>query len=266
MFHSVHIPLCFQRLFPSLGVQYQEIRPHQALFSHVAYFWRLRFKDCDYPIKITPPDGGSDIIIDRENPDSPVLFGQSTSFFTVPKEPNQDVFGVRLKPGAAHILFKVPAADLYDAAIPLSCLLSRQEFRDYQSLMAPDLWPPQDGMIRWLTGLIDSDRKDDSPLINLQTLMERIRPGVSIDMVVKSLDSNPRQVERLFNRVYGMPPKSLLRIKRFQAVLTQKNRNAESSWSDISQNLGYSDQSHLCREFKAFTGMAPQEYFSHPLI
>ncbi len=74
-----------------------------------------------------------------------------------------------------------------------------------------------------------------------------------------------RQVERLFRKVYGLSPQSLVRVNRFQAVLAHKNRLHGVSWSDLSHIHGYFDQSHLCRDFREFTGMAPQEFYTHHL-
>jgi methylphosphotriester-DNA--protein-cysteine methyltransferase len=117
----------------------------------------------------------------------------------------------------------------------------------------------------WLSVFIGSNLTPDLQLRKVLCAIDKMNTNSSIDTIIDALALSPRQVERLFRKVYGLTPKSFLRINRFQAVLARKNRTDDISWITISQTHGYFDQSHLCLEFREFTGMAPQKYFSHYL-
>ncbi len=76
-----------------------------------------------------------------------------------------------------------------------------------------------------------------------------------------ALGLSPVQLKRLCRRLYGVAPKSLLirhRLARMLATLEQR------PYAELRQflDLGYCDQSHFIRDFKAFFGMPPTRYFA----
>lgn len=67
-----------------------------------------------------------------------------------------------------------------------------------------------------------------------------------------------RTLERAFRESIGIPPKKMLRLIRYQ-LLWQDCLNPGFSALDSVERLGYFDQSHLLREFKAFHGMTVED-------
>ena len=57
-----------------------------------------------------------------------------------------------------------------------------------------------------------------------------------------------------------MKPKLFARIQRFQHVLRIVHRSPEVEWGQLALECGYYDQSHLIRDFLAFSGFSPAEY------
>ncbi len=69
-----------------------------------------------------------------------------------------------------------------------------------------------------------------------------------------------RQLQRTFKKYIGLPPKLYARIIRFSRifhVVQQKKLNG----SELGLEAGFYDQSHFIRNFKAFTGEEPSQYF-----
>jgi AraC-like DNA-binding protein len=63
---------------------------------------------------------------------------------------------------------------------------------------------------------------------------------------------------RCFRDAVGLPPHAYLkalRVSRAQAML-----QGGSSISDVAYDCGFSDQSHLTRNFKRVTGLSPGAY------
>ena len=69
-----------------------------------------------------------------------------------------------------------------------------------------------------------------------------------------------RQVERKFARHLGVGPKAFARIIRFKAVERAAAGPGRQDWARLAADLGFADQSHLVREFRAFSGLTPTEY------
>jgi len=75
---------------------------------------------------------------------------------------------------------------------------------------------------------------------------------------------SPRQFERNFITRVGISPKLFIRITRFENAMKIKNANPDYSWSTIASISGYTDSSHLLREFKEFAEFAPSKFYEQP--
>lgn len=83
-----------------------------------------------------------------------------------------------------------------------------------------------------------------------------------------------RQYERVFRDTIGMNPKEYARIVRFQKAMWLMQRG-ETNFAAIAAECGYSDQSHLIRNFKELSGHTPEsllkqhipysDMFTHPV-
>jgi AraC-like DNA-binding protein len=73
-------------------------------------------------------------------------------------------------------------------------------------------------------------------------------------------NTSERQLERLFLEQVGVTPKLYARIRRFRSVMQHVEdplHGDRLSWADIAALFGYTDQSHLVRDFKTFAQELP---------
>ncbi|MET0793175.1 MAG: helix-turn-helix transcriptional regulator [Polyangiaceae bacterium] len=66
-----------------------------------------------------------------------------------------------------------------------------------------------------------------------------------------------RQLERQFREQVGMSPKSLARLTRFEVAQRRIFEGRELSFTRLAHDLGYADQAHFTREFRAFAEQSP---------
>ena len=71
-----------------------------------------------------------------------------------------------------------------------------------------------------------------------------------------------KQFTRIFTEYIGTSPKEFLRIIRVQRALFLLQQNPQCNFAQVAYSCGFSDQSHMIREFKLFTGYTPLEYLS----
>jgi AraC-like DNA-binding protein len=69
-----------------------------------------------------------------------------------------------------------------------------------------------------------------------------------------------RQVERLFARHLGIPPKTVGRIVRFQGALRSLMADPGCPLGELAAGAGYYDQAHFIRDFRRFSGGVPRGY------
>lgn len=78
-----------------------------------------------------------------------------------------------------------------------------------------------------------------------------------VEILAASTGLSQRQVERMTNRYYGMPPKKLAR--KYRALRAAQLLAHGDSLDDAGLGLAFYDQSHLIREVKQFTGLTPSQ-------
>lgn len=71
-----------------------------------------------------------------------------------------------------------------------------------------------------------------------------------------------RNFQRRFKEQVGVPLKLYTKVFRFNECLKRKILQPGQSWTSIAYECGYFDQAHLIKDFKAFTGLTPAEFFN----
>ncbi len=166
--------------------------------------------------------------------------------------------GAVLRPGAAPCLFGVGADELAERHTPLD-----------------DLWGAD---VHRLRARLQENRSAEDRLALLEAALlahlPRVRglhPAIAAALgespaawtvadAVRHSGVSHRRFIALFRQSVGLPPKSWLRVQRFQGVLSAMGRDADEPLAALAADAGYSDQSHFNRDFLAFTGVTPQAY------
>ncbi|MBD2757468.1 AraC family transcriptional regulator [Spirosoma validum] len=69
-----------------------------------------------------------------------------------------------------------------------------------------------------------------------------------------------RQVERLVKTASGTTAKVLTRLTRFESARNQLWHQPDSNLTRLAYELGYADQAHFSRDFRAFSGRSPRAF------
>ncbi len=94
------------------------------------------------------------------------------------------------------------------------------------------------------------------------TVLHRHVSDYKVAYLVTQYNISERQLERKFNEEVGLPPKTFLRILRFERAYRLLRESTYEKLSDIAYDLGYADQSHFIRDFRASAGFMPRVYHS----
>lgn len=114
-----------------------------------------------------------------------------------------------------------------------------------------------------ITRVLDAaqiDHRSDIRLGVIISLMtRRLHEHVSNAEMARAAGMSPRAFERSFQREYGLPPQQYLKRLRIQTACRLLVDTRESI-AAIALRCGFSDQSHLTREFRRVTGLTPGSY------
>jgi AraC-like DNA-binding protein len=150
---------------------------------------------------------------------------------------------------------------LHNRTVPLDAVLPRQEIDHVQNILADarEIRQQVVAVERFLTRQIRA-RTGISPQIEAAAQMIRNSEGrSSIAAIARHAAMSQSTLERHFRAAVGATPKRLSRLARLQHVcrLWDTGKNL----TEIAFEAGYCDQPHMVRDFRLFTGTAPEEFF-----
>ncbi|MBV8069937.1 MAG: AraC family transcriptional regulator [Acidobacteriaceae bacterium] len=165
-------------------------------------------------------------------------------------------FAIFLKPFASWTLFRIPPAEFAD-----------QQFsaRDVFGPWMTELWfrlaecESLGERIRVATEALLPFAEHASPLTRTMAAAHRLVQTdfeKRVPQLARESCMSVRTFERKFVAEMGLPPKLFARLRRFQLALDRK-RVSGTTWLDVAHDLGYFDQMHMVKEFRAFGGDAP---------
>jgi AraC-like DNA-binding protein len=252
-----------------MNYRYEQLAPPAALSRWIAAFWQLRdAQDDDAPgTQRVLPDGCMDILFDfgrwrasgcNVGMVAPAgrLVGTMTRALVVPMSGRADLFGIRFRPGVIGSLTACPGRTVQDLWMPLSeagihLAISDEELYRESSL--------SNRVRRVSTALhrhLGSRPSGDATVLAAiaaweHAACEEIGMLPSVTAVARRVGATERSLERRFAVWAGYRPAQFRRLVRFRAAL-KVSEAGRRPWAEVAARCGYSDQSHLSRDFSEF--------------
>ncbi len=98
------------------------------------------------------------------------------------------------------------------------------------------------------------------PVNALVAHMADDRSITRVDGLAERLGVGTRRLQRLFADHIGLSPKWVINRFRLHEATERAGGGNPIDWAGLAAELGYSDQSHLVREFRAAVGTPPERY------
>ncbi|MGW8375007.1 AraC family transcriptional regulator [Streptomyces sp. ODS28] len=83
--------------------------------------------------------------------------------------------------------------------------------------------------------------------------------ALDIGTLADDLDCGRQHLTTRFRHTFGVPPKALARLRRFELAARLVEEGA-LPLAEVAARTGYSDQAHFTREFRRFAGSSPREH------
>ena len=166
------------------------------------------------------------------------------------------VLGVRFHLGGTTAFTRTDLAALRDRTVSAA------------GWFGPDLPPPElpctatgaaPALDAWLLAREPRDAPGAATFREILTLLED--PEVTgVAELARRSDRSIRSLQRMFHRFVGVGPKRMVVRARVMDAVAAIDRGDARSLTDLSQGLGWFDQSHFIRDFRTVTGQTPSGY------
>ncbi|UOE46503.1 helix-turn-helix domain-containing protein [Mucilaginibacter sp. SMC90] len=100
----------------------------------------------------------------------------------------------------------------------------------------------------------------NSMLFKAGTAMREANGAIQVSEVAAAAHATVRTLERNFKQSSGYTVKDVSGLMRFEQVRNRLWHYPDTSLAGLAHELGYTDQSHLSREFKRYSGTTPAAF------
>jgi AraC-like DNA-binding protein len=90
--------------------------------------------------------------------------------------------------------------------------------------------------------------------------MSKANGTLPVSQVAAAAHATVRTLERKFKESSGYTVKDVSGLMRFEQVRNRLWLDPNSNLAGLAHELGYTDQSHLSREFKRYSGTTPAAF------
>ena len=167
--------------------------------------------------------------------------------------------GARFHPGAFGALVERPVKELSGRRLRAADVFGESEL-DAAAAAASTT----SGRVAALEAFLLARLPEPDPELELvRALVDDIAaaaPGTSVAQLAARHGVSTRTVQRLFARHVGVGPKWVLQRLRMHDALEAAGNGRDVEWASFALELGYFDQAHFIRDFRAVVGRSPTEY------
>jgi AraC-like DNA-binding protein len=176
------------------------------------------------------------------------------------------VFGIKFLPGAFYPFVKTSVSAFTGKIVPLATIFGADGTRLEQDILPLEdedaliavaetflraRLPEPDDNVR-VIGTIVARIMDDREITKVDDVVDRLAAG--------DLRVSKRQMQRLFSLYVGVSPKWVIMRYRLHEAVERMTNGETVDLPGLALDLGYFDQAHFIKDFKAMVGRAPGEY------
>jgi AraC-like DNA-binding protein len=191
-----------------------------------------------------------------------VVSGAYSSFFVIDPLVHASIVGVHFRPGGAFPFVGIPAGELANTHVDLADLWGPLANQLRERLC--DATPAQRFSVleaALISRLYHSPQRHHAVSLALNAF-EQTDAQVRVRDVARRVGLSQRRFIEVFAAEVGLTPKLYERIRRFQQAGRLARKTPAPDWASVAAECGYFDQSHLIRDFCAFSGLSPIAYLS----
>lgn len=191
-----------------------------------------------------------------------IVSGAYRRFFVIDTLEHASIIGVHFKPAGAAPFLGIPPGELRDAHVDLDML-----WGPHTAELREQLRTANDAAERFAileNALIARLSSAHRPHDAVRFAVERLEsPEVTVGEIATGVQWSHRRLLRSFTAEVGVNPKLFGRLRRFQRARALAERGPSPDWARLAVDCGYFDQSHLIRDFVAFSGFTPTDLLRH---
>jgi AraC-like DNA-binding protein len=167
---------------------------------------------------------------------------------------------LQLDPLGARALLGMPAGELAGLDVPASDVLGRLGDDLPEQLRATPTWEARFRLLDERLGrVLRADRRPAPEVCRAWRVLRASGGTARVADVAREVGWSERHLAARFRTEIGLTPKTAARVIRFDRA---RRLVPDENGAAVAAVCGYADQSHLVRDFVAFTGLGPRAWLA----
>ena len=224
----------------------------QGFFSFCTYGEEKAEQDGSITFRMVPDVGIQALIACDDSEFSILLLEPDVEQLHVKLKPETEYFGIRFVPGIVGYAERFFAQEYYmeeihkyfakETSFSQRCRIFQRIFEEYLNR--------------------EGEHNSNSQVPSIYAMVSKTNGDIRIDELSRHLGYSQRYMSKMIKAGFGMSPKTLCKYMKFQKSLEYLGYRSDMDITEVSNALGYYDQSHFVKYFKEFTGVTPRNYVS----
>jgi len=246
---------------PPGGLRHDRWLPGPRLAASLEHFWSAAW-DLPPGVRHVQASLGHPVVhVVVEGGEAKVV-GVAPGRFEAVLEGRGWVFGAKFRPGAFRPLLGAPVSTLTGKTVPLAAVLGPRRAAAYLRAVLG----ARDARARVAPARAFWERVLPPPAADLELLARIVEAAASdraltrVEQLVDRFGLSKRELQRWFRDAVGIGPKWTLARYRLHEALVALDAGARGGLGRLAHDLGYADQAHFARDFRALVGVTPTDY------
>jgi AraC-like DNA-binding protein len=186
---------------------------------------------------------------------------QMKNFIEIESDGPIGFISVRLYPWGAHHFFDTPISSFLDDTINIELLWPKDFQNILQAIQGIDNHKRIKIIQNFLEEQLKKYKKETKEMDSVIKLIRESKGNYTIEELCIQLHIHHKKLERGFLNTIGTTPKVFFKTTRFLHLCHHLKDYENLTMTQLALQLGYYDQAHFIKDFKAFSGITPKEYF-----
>jgi AraC-like DNA-binding protein len=252
--------------------RYSSAMPDRALAGIVQEYWEVEGHLSPFRERILP-NGSTELMVNLGPPHTMVTHAGTSVWerawfsglheraIVIESLDGTHLVSARLHPLGALRLFGPDVPNSVNAVTDLELLLGSPA-RELRALLlgAASAEERFEHLERFLVVRLSLGVVPSTVVCDAARLIEEAHGNLRIASLHADLGGSRKQLWLRFARELGMSPKAYAQIQRFVWTLARLRESTSVEWPRLAVAAGYSDQSHLVRDFRRVASASPTEF------
>lgn len=241
--------------------RHERYHPSADLDPYVEHYWVVEWdlRGSAPERAETLPHPSAHMVFERDGGSR--IRGAAREKFSRLLEGKGDVFAVKFRPGGFYPFVGVPVSRFSDMTVSLHDVFGAEGDDLDRAVLAESADLDRINIVEsFLRARLTDPDENVTRLTEIVYAVAKERGILKVEDLVERYGLNKRTLQRLFARYVGVSPKWVIQRYRLHEAAEQLVTGAPVNQAELALGLGYSDQAHFIRDFKAIVGVSPAAY------